>query len=106
MGSSKLPLIVVALLGIVIIGGVSYYVRVQPSTTPTTSYGVSTTIKTSPSASAAADETANWKTYENTDYHYSVKYPPTWSVDLQAKDANGNAIATFLAPGMKNGPHD
>lgn len=26
-----------------------------------------------------AGETANWKTYTNTDYGYSVKYPPVWS---------------------------
>lgn len=29
----------------------------------------------------SADETANWKTYTNAKYSYSIKYPPNWSID-------------------------
>lgn len=50
--------------------------------------------------------TADWKTYTNTDYNYSIKYPSTWTVDLASKDSRGKTLATFLAPGMNNAPHD
>ncbi|MDD2656460.1 MAG: PsbP-related protein [Patescibacteria group bacterium] len=48
----------------------------------------------------------NWKTYTNKDYGYSIQYPSTWTVDLTTKDSRGKTLATFLAPGQKNVPHD
>lgn len=36
---------------------------------------------TEPSPSAAADETANWKTYTNTKYGFSIKYPETVRIE-------------------------
>lgn len=32
------------------------------------------------------DPTANWKTYKNTEYRYSLKYPPDWVVTEFPKD--------------------
>lgn len=41
----------------------------KPKTTPTTS------------PSASPDETADWKTYTNKDYGFSLKYPQEWTVE-------------------------
>jgi hypothetical protein len=30
------------------------------------------------------DETADWKTYVNKQYNYSIKYPPDWEVQMEA----------------------
>src|ERR1035437_3880555 len=59
-----------------------------------------------PAQNNSTDQTANWKTYTNTDYSYSIKYPSMWTVDLASKDSRGKTLATFLAPGMNNAPHD
>lgn len=42
--------------------------------------------------SATPDSTANWKTYSNTKYNYSIKYPNNWSYQ---ENANNTA---FLGP--------
>ncbi len=44
-------------------------------------------------APTGVDETANWKTYTNTKYGYSVKYPPDWS----------SGDGSFIAPGGQSG---
>lgn len=38
------------------------------------------TTTTAPSTTTATDETADWKTYSNTSYKYSFKYPTDWEV--------------------------
>lgn len=35
-------------------------------------------VNTSTNTNTTADEMKDWKTYTNTMYHYSIKYPPTW----------------------------
>jgi len=40
-----------------------------------------TTANTETPATTTTDETADWKTYENTIYGYSVKYPKDWVVN-------------------------
>ena len=35
----------------------------------------------SPPSPTPVDETANWKTYANTKYKYSIKYPPDWNIE-------------------------
>lgn len=48
------------------------------------------------SAVMKADETANWQTYTNPTYAYSVKYPPTWSL---VKEGNKKSEKiTFSSP--------
>lgn len=41
----------------------------------------------SPTLSTTEDETANWKTYENTKYKYSFQYPAELKVDLGVSGA-------------------
>jgi hypothetical protein len=54
---------------------VSPTVQVQsPTSTPT----LTSTPQTVSSISIPPDETAGWKTYVNTKYNYSVKYPSNW----------------------------
>lgn len=86
----SLPLLIVGCLLFVGAGCTT-----QVATNQTNTDGTSTTTPTS------NDETTDWKTYTNTDYSYSIKYPSTWTVDLKAK-----TLPTFLAPGMNNAPQD
>jgi len=55
-------------------------------------------VVTSPTPQATLDETVNWKTYTNTKYGFSFKYPATWvlsagntRIDLQS----GSSSLTF-----------
>lgn len=45
-----------------------------------------------------SDETLGWKTYENTDFHFSIKHPADWKVTTS--DSN-NATAVTLASANK-----
>jgi|SRR3989344_787409 len=41
------------------------------------------------------DETANWKTYSNSQYGFEIKYPPGWNFEtIPSHDAAGKVIAT------------
>jgi hypothetical protein len=99
-----ITIIVVAILSFPQKSTASLVGKIQEETITTTAPSEPTTIPTEaePTSSILKD----WKNYTNTDYNYSIKYPSTWTVDLQSKDRRGKAVPTFLAPGMNNVPHD
>lgn len=76
-------ILIVVVIGAIIIGlGVFIFLIFQPK--PETTSTV-TTKKATPSAkiatpSAEKDETADWDTYKNTNYNYSLKYPASSGV--------------------------
>lgn len=80
-------IILVAVI-VVLVGVAGYFVFVkkselitqQPTPTPT-----QTNIYTSPTPTSA-DETADWKTYTNTQYGFSFKYPEGAKVDCQTNN--------------------
>lgn len=47
-------------------------------------------------ATPSADETANWKTYTNTKYGYSLKYPSSLIIE-ESNDPNGNVDQTMIS---------
>lgn len=63
----------------------------NPQVSPTIQ-APSPTSKPSSSISIPPDETAGWKTYSNTTYSYSIKYPNTFTTQLIAAGA-GNMEA-------------
>jgi len=81
--------IIVGALVIAVAGGAYYLGRStspKPSPAPTvTSQTPQPTSSPSPSdaspAPTGAGETANWKTYTNTTFNYSIKYPPEVSLE-------------------------
>jgi len=81
------PVFIVLILA-ALVGGYLIYQN-QPKTYSTTSTNHST-IPTSVASTAATGsaETANWKTYINTKYGYSIKYPTGWIVDDQCMAKN------------------
>lgn len=75
-------LIMLILVGMVAIVGASYFFGVnkigENIATPTPN------ISPSPIAGqATTGDMTNWKTYTNTKYGFSFKYPTTWKTDLQ-----------------------
>ncbi len=56
---------------ILLISGLFFFSRPQPTTAPS---------KTSNQPISTQNSTINWKTYINTTYKYSVKYPNDWSI--------------------------
>lgn len=59
---------------------------------------VSTTTTVSASSTSTADITANWKTYTNDTYGFSLKYPSDWAVtdQLQAKGKEASVNKDYL----------
>lgn len=51
--------------------------------------------------SSFLDEAEDWKTYTNTEYKYTLKYPPDWTVEAQ----DNSDVNTFPAP-LFNSPCD
>lgn len=75
---SKLPLVlvVIVLLVMVGVGGIVLGKYLSGSKTSETVQPVVTVTTTTPTPTA--DPTANWKTYTNAKYNFSVKYPDSW----------------------------
>ncbi|MDD2822705.1 MAG: hypothetical protein PHQ59_01355 [Candidatus Daviesbacteria bacterium] len=82
---------IIIILGIVlflgIVGGVYYFsknsssaIKNNPVNTPT------------PTATLKVDETTNWKTYTNTEYGYSIKYPENISLEEMGVDVKGKLV--------------
>lgn len=74
-------LILVALL---ILGGLSGAYFLGKSSAPKTPVQSTVTPKSQPTQTA--DETANWKTYTNTKYGFSFKYPQVFTVKLTSAE--------------------
>jgi hypothetical protein len=95
---SKLPLISGGLLLLVIVGAAGFLLGKsfsQPKTSPPPISQVSPSPSPTPEnpiSTPTPDPTANWKTYVNTAYNYSLKYPPDWAVLVKGDEA------TFPAP--------
>lgn len=88
------PIILGVLVLLVIVGGGAYYLGTQnkstkQSTINTPSPTISTqqnNVATSPAYSNGSVST-NWKTYKNTKYGYTVRYPPT--IDITSSNPDG-----------------
>lgn len=82
-GFGSMLLVVGLVVVLLVLGGAYYFVNKSSSST------VSSSIVQAPaspivSPSPTLDETANWKTYTNNEYHFSFKYPP--ELTLQKDD--------------------
>jgi len=49
-----------------------------------------------------ADETANWKTYANTNYGFSFKYPSEWNINVPSFEGKHESNKTLLRIDVKN----
>lgn len=72
-------LIIIVLVGIVVLGGLGYYFFKSRINADTLS-------STSTSAPTPTGEISTWRTYTNTKYSYSIKYPADWTVNEDQLD--------------------
>ncbi len=75
-------LLIYLIIAAVLYSGIYYFFLNKQGTNPYSS--VTTTVTTSPSPTP--DPTANWKTYTNTYYGYTMKYPPSESLSSIGTD--------------------
>jgi hypothetical protein len=78
------------LLVVVVLAGAGWYVwmRENKAKTPTTG-NTSTTNKTSQNGTtpqSKPDPYAGWKTYADTQHHYTFKYPAAWSINTSSSE--------------------
>ncbi len=99
--SIVLPIILSILVSAILFGGLGYYLANTKNATQVTSTTLADTTQTSiPTASAtvttSTDEALNWKTYTNTKYSYSIKYPTNWAYteSPDTKSGAGFRLAT------------
>ncbi|MEK7502554.1 MAG: PsbP-related protein [Patescibacteria group bacterium] len=104
--SNKIILLIVILLILLGLGGTYLALNSKPQSKPTS--GITPTplpTEVSAKAGTSIDETANWKTYTNTKYDYSIKYPQSWNIQSpgggqfgdECKSADGNSEIIELA---------
>ena len=100
-------LIIVGILIIATVAGGAYYLRKDTSSlrggSEATDVAISPTPTPTPDETVytESDETANWKTYTNTEYGYSIKYSQNFKTQVQAagagvKEAPDNAINLYI----------
>ena len=71
MQTKLLPYIIIGVLVVAGVAGASWYFAIkQPAPL----------IEVVPPEEVPVDETANWKTYRNEEFGFSIKYPPDWEV--------------------------
>jgi hypothetical protein len=91
--SIVLPIVLSVLLSALVFGGLAFYLGLTqngnqktPTVQPTT-VATATTRASTPAAELSPGEIANWKTYSNNKYNYSVKYPTDWKLNTTQLDA-------------------
>ena len=91
-GFANIVLVVVIVL---IVGAVGYFAFVKKSAR--LAEQTQTTTQTNNSVSpipTQKDETANWKTYSNSKYNFSLKYPNGWTIEEPTNaDTTGRVIS-------------
>lgn len=88
-----LPIIGAVVILFTIAGGAYYFMRVKSSTAiPAQTQTVIPTTQPS-----TIDETANWKTYTNSKYGYTLKYPSNWSL---VEQLSGSYIDIYDQPNI------
>lgn len=94
--SSKPILIILFVVGLIALSSLGTYFivksQVKPQAPASSSSPVSSSsVQASPTPSVI-DETANWKTYTNTKYNYSFKYPQDWILQNKQLDIENGMI--------------
>ena len=82
------PLLVLVVIAVILTAvGAIAYLQFKPKSAPQSQS--TTTPQSTPVAQSisAPDETANWKTYANTKYNFSFKYPPEWIFEPEVIEA-------------------
>jgi len=111
-GSSTMKWLLIVLVIVIVLGG-GYWVYVKygktSATTATASPSPVAAITSSPSASAAISPSASssvpadWKTYTNTQYSFSFKYPSNSTVkDIKSGNTDMPGIVALFAVGINN----
>jgi len=87
-GSSTMKWLLIILVIIIVLGGgYLVYAKYGKLASTTTSPSPATSIKASPSTSSSASVPADWKTYSNSTYDFSFKYPSSWEEAMMECDA-------------------
>lgn len=89
--------IIIIIIAVILVGGAAYYLGTQKgkislNTTP----GEGPVKSNQPTG--IADPTANWKTYFNMKYGYSIKYPADWTPREYPDTKTGAAFRPTEAP--------
>jgi len=95
---SKLPLIIMGVLLVILVGAGTFFLGKKSATSQTAQQVIITqapsptqTIDSKaivPSSEVMQDETASWKTYNNSKIGYSFKAPTTWNVNINNDDSS------------------
>ena len=95
--SSKMMLWVYIVLGIIIVAGGGYFAWAKYGDTILTKLGVKKT-----ETETTADKTVDWKTYTDSTYKFSFKYPKDWEQSSTASDT----LMVFSASASKIAGND
>lgn len=97
--SNKIILLVIGVLVLILAGGGTYLAlnsksKIQPIVSKESPISTPSPTPTSV-PTPAPDETANWKTYTNINYHYSLKIPQDTKILAEEKNLEGKGLDYF-----------
>src|SRR3989344_8376408 len=84
--------IIYILVGILILAGLVGGAFYLGQKTSKTSQDQTSITQPTFQPSATSDEMANWKTYENPTYKYSLRIPSNWVIDFDNAKKNNNRL--------------
>ncbi len=86
------PILIVIIVALVIIGGYLYFNKLSSKNTPSSS-------QITPVSTVTPKPAADWKTYMNTKYNFSIDYPDNWSFREFPDSKNGASFNPVNKPG-------
>ena len=97
-GNVSIVFVIIVALATLIAGALGgYYYGISKSqSTTTTTEKITTTTKVG--ATTTATETADWKTYTNSTYGFSFKYPKDWQLKENSGSNTDQAIVSVTSP--------
>lgn len=91
--SKRILLIIFFILAIIIPSALFAYSKLKPAEYKSVSLQTPTPISSPKPSAKAADPTADWQTYSNTEFGYSIKHPEDWNVGYSGDINTGATLA-------------
>ncbi len=98
-------MVITVILGLVIVGllGFAFWQNFMQPKTETAKKDSSSVITPAVTTPVVTDPMADWKTYTNAQYGFSIKYPADWTVQ-EAPTENGNSFPSPLPDILAKSP--
>ncbi|MDO8471814.1 MAG: PsbP-related protein [bacterium] len=106
-GFTVIEAVIIVVLIAVVVAGIAMTkkkqaVTTEPTAAPATTEATKTETKTT--TAAKTDKMADWKTYSNTKYGFSFKYPSDWKMSENGGNNADPSVVSIVSPETQKAP--